>query len=597
MTKRNQHPKTYIGFALALAITLAINSFNINAAAQGRPCRQGLKGVYVTWSKNSGAAGVGSFTPGAGLASVLPGFSWEVSGSPRAVTVASKEPFSGGNSMNGFYGSADGANNLNIRIDANNVNSGDIIPHSTLLTLRFDAVTPASGWGFAVVDMDVDQVRFRAKDALGNEVPAATLAKWFVQSFDANPSTDGVNVPSWDADEVAVVGSESGASKWRTTVEGGLTDSEAGAAWFQPQISLSELRLEYQSLQEGATPSYHVLIAACSTSYLTATPTPNTTGDSDQDTISDVSEGSGDPDNDDIPNYLDRDSDGDTILDYIEGNGDPDGDGIGNFLDSDSDGDDVPDSIERDPDAYGDPDSGIDSNRDGVDDGAEQRTQEGVDDSDRDTTPDYLDQDSDNDGKDDGDEAFDIDGDGSRDVTPLGADVNDNGLDDAFEAFDSADDVNSSFSGDPNEVVCQTVGIKRIKKGVEQRLASLSGRVANFSKRAAQCGATVPTGLVSDAALNRRRFEQQLRSTFPDRGLLCPESTCNLTSNRDAKVGLRTLASEIYRDAKRAKLLAISSCGVVEERPTVRRPTTETFLAQLRSEIAKLPNRLSRCAK
>lgn len=587
--------KIRLTICTTILTTLALHGIGRDAAAQGRPCRQGLKGVYVTWSKNSSAAGLGRFDPGSGRASVLPGFSWEVSGSPRTVTVASQEPFSGGNSMKGFYGPAETANNLNVRIEANNVSSGGTIPHSALLTIRFDAGTPASGWGFAVVDMDVDQVRYRAKDSLGNEIPTTTLAKWFVQSFDANPSIDGVNVPAWDSDEIAVVGSESSSSNWRTTVEGGLTDSEAGAAWFQPRVSLSELRLEYQSLQESATPSYHVLIAACSTSYLNPTPTPNVSGDSDGDTISDITEGSGDPDNDDIPNYLDRDSDGDTIPDSTEGSNDPDGDGKGNLFDLDSDGDDVPDSIERDPDASGNPNNGNDSNRDGIDDGAEQRTQESIDDSDQDTVPDYLDQDSDNDGKDDGDEAFDIDGDGKRDVEPLGVDADDNGLDDAFEAFDSADDVNSRFSGDPNEMVCQSVGIKRTKARVMQRLAALSQRVPTFSKRAAQCGAILPAGLVSDAAFNRRSFEQQLNSIFPDRGLVCPGSTCNLTSNRDAKAQLRALANQIYRSAKQAKLLAIAACNVREDKPSARRPTTETFLAQLRSEITKLPQRLSKC--
>lgn len=597
MNKRIANSTSCLKAVLTICFAVVMHGFHLDAAAQGRPCRQGLKGVYVTWSKNSSTTGEGRFEPGSGRASVLPGFSWEVSGTPLTVNVASKEPFSGGNSMNGFYGSADSATNLNVRINANNSSSGSVIPNSALLTIRFDAGTPASGWGFAVVDMDVDQVRFRAKDTLGNEVPAATLARWFVQRFDANPSTDGVNIPAWDKDEIAVIGSESGSSKWRTTVEGGLTDTEAGAAWFQPQISLSELRLEYQSLQETATPSYHVLLAACSTTYTDPTPTPNVAGDSDSDTISDTVEGSGDPDNDDIPNYLDRDSDGDTILDSIEGSVDSDGDGKGNCVDLDSDGDDVPDSIERDPDASGNPANGSDSDRDGIDDGAEQRTQEDIDDSDQDTIPDYLDQDSDNDGKDDGDEAFDIDGDGKRDIDPLGIDADDNGLDDAFEAFDSADDVNSGFSGDPNEALCQSVGIKRTKMIVLQRLAALAQRVPTFSKRAVQCGARVPTGLVIDAAFYRRNFEQKLNSTFPDRGVVCPESTCKLMSNRNAKGQLRALASKIYRSAKQAKLITITACGVRDEKPSARRPTTETFLAQLLSEIDKLPQKLSRCGR
>jgi hypothetical protein len=78
--------------------------------------------------------------------------------------------------------------------------------------------------------------------------------------------------------------------------------------------------------------------------------------DSDGDGISDPVEGSGDPDGDGIPNYLDLDSDGDGIPDEAEwvGDGttldphtDVDGDGIPNFLDLDSDGDGIPDAVER----------------------------------------------------------------------------------------------------------------------------------------------------------------------------------------------------------------------------------------------------------
>jgi hypothetical protein len=581
---------------LSLATVIGMQcSLSADAIAQGKPCRQGLKGVYVTWSKSSTTTGLGRFEPGSGRASVLPGFSWEITGEPRTISVATNEPFSGGNSMKGFYGPGEDATNLNVRIEPNNVGAGAPIPHSALLTIRFDAGTPASGWGFAVVDIDVDQVKFRAKDTAGVAVPSATIARWFVQRFDANPPTDGVNIPSWDSQNVAVVGSESSSITLRSNVEGGLTDTEAGSAWFQPNVSLSELSFEYQSLQESATPSYHVFIAACSTTFVSPTPTPFVGGDSDGDTIPDATEGSGDPDNDDMPNYLDRDSDNDTILDSTEGTSDPDSDGNPNFTDLDSDGDDVPDIIERDPDASGNPATGKDDDRDGIDDGSSSRTNEPVDDSDTDSIPDYLDQDSDNDGKDDGDEAFDLDGDGQRDIQPSGKDDDDNGIDDAFEAFDSADDVNSHFSGDSSESLCQVIAVKKIKKNVEKRLTALVNRVPMFAKRAAACRATVPAGLVSGALLNKRIFEQSLSAAFPDRGLVCPASVCTLTNTKNDRSALQALAKKLYQDAKKAKLLTIAACGSSPEKPTVRRPTTETYAAQLRSEINKLPKQLSKC--
>ena len=175
--------------------------------AAPRPCRFGYKGVYVTWQRNASSTGTGTFETSSRRGAVLPNFNWQVTGKPLSVRVSTKEPFQGGNSMKGFYGQAEDATNLNIRIEANETPPRQPIPHSAVLTIDFDGNTPASGWGFAVVDIDVDQVRFTAKDDAGNSLAASTIARWFVQDFDANPSVDGVNRPSWDPKSAAVIGS------------------------------------------------------------------------------------------------------------------------------------------------------------------------------------------------------------------------------------------------------------------------------------------------------------------------------------------------------------------------------------------------------
>jgi hypothetical protein len=557
-----------------------------------------LKGVYASWTKALPLAGSGSFSAPANQVAVLPGFSWQVTGVPLSVAVGNNEPFGGGNSMQDIYGSAASATNLNIRINPNNVSSGSPIPHSTLLTIKFDANTPASGWGFAVVDLDVDQVRFRAKDASGAQVPLNTLAGWFVQRFDADPTTDGVNLPSWDDQMVAVIGSESSSTTWRDTVEGGLDDNEAGAAWFQPNTSLSEISFEYESLQESANPSYHVFLAACAASIVSPTPTPTPSGnqDSDGDTIPDATEGTTDPDDDQVPNYLDKDSDNDTIPDSSEGTGDPDGDGKPDYVDRDSDGDDVSDQIERDPDATTDTSTGKDENRDGIDDGDEEKTDEPADDSDGDSVPNHLDQDSDNDGEDDGEEAYDLDGDGSRDVTSSSQDNDDNGLDDAFEDFDSPQEINQRFSGETNKPVCRSVSTKKTKRGVRTRLFALANRVPMFSKRTLACGGDIPNNLGSSAETILRGMERRLNANFPDKGLVCPISVCAAAPSSQARAALQSQAKQLYRHAKKAKLLAIEACGSPANHSGQRRPSTETYHAQLRSEISKLPRKLSTCA-
>ena len=588
--------KTLRNIALTALTVSTLTVGATTSTAAPRPCRFGAKGVYVTWAKDSFATGTGTFNTASGLASVLPGFSWEVTGSPLSIKVATNEPFSGGNSMKGFYGQAEEETNLNIRIDPNNTPPKQPIPHSAVLTLRFDAGTPASGWGFAVVDIDVDQVRFSAKDTAGNAIPTSTIAKWFVQKFDANPSTDGVNIPSWDAASAAVVGSESSSQTFRTTVEGNLDDSEAASAWFQPTVSLSELTFEYQSLQDTATPSYHVLLAACETTFTVPTPTPAASGDSDGDSIPDATEGSGDGDNDDRPNYLDQDSDGDTVPDSIEGGGDTDGDNIPNYLDEDSDGDDVPDRIERDPDGTDSDPSNMDSDRDGIDDGEESKTNDPVEDKDNDGTPDFRDSDSDNDGQDDGDEAYDLDGDGSRDIIPSGEDSDDDGIDDAFENFEDPGQLNPDFIGNNSAPPCDKVLLASQKSLIIRRLNELAARVPKFASRAKACGGALSPSFLRNASYQARLLQRELKTSFQNKELRCPVRVCPRSSRSGAKTSLLKYAEKVARYAKDAKLTAIKSCGETSSGKPDNRPQTDDYLAALKKEIYELPTSVSDCS-
>ena len=205
--------------------------------------------------------------------------------------------------------------------------------------------------------------------------------------------------------------------------------------------------------------------------------------DADGDGIIDGHDGTGDADDDGVPNYLDTDSDGDGIPDAVEagdndiatlpidsdqdglqdfldtdsdnncifdsdesGEGDTiadsDGDGEYDFSDSDNDGDGISDIHEigldcgiPDNDADGIPNyMDIDSDGDGVGDKFEGGTSEWEDDprdTDEDGVPDYLDDDSDGDGLFDGEEAGvtspeeeprDTDADGDYDFADTDAD-------------------------------------------------------------------------------------------------------------------------------------------------------------------------------
>jgi hypothetical protein len=337
-----------------------------------------------------------------------------------------------------------------------------------------------------------------------------------------------------------------------------------------------------------------VLLAACSTTIISPTPTPATSGDSDGDTIPDSVEGSGDPDNDEVPNYLNQDSDDDEILDAIEGSGDTDGDGIPDSQDSDSDGDDVADVIERDPNSDATP-TGDDSDRDGIDDGVEDRTDDPLDDEDSDSQPDSKDQDADNDGKNDGDEAYDLAGDGTRDIDPKGADEGGDGTDDAFENFKDPDQLNPSYSGEPSDPPCSSLSLSAKKDSVLESLNALAARVAKFSRANTACGGKPLSSLSTDAAVTRRTMQSSLSSCFKDKILVCPTTVCASTSTEAHTAQLSSLARLLFVYAKVAKLTAMRTCG---DKPSGRpdnRPITDDYLRALQREIAKLPKSITQC--
>lgn len=134
-----------------------------------------------------------------------------------------------------------------------------------------------------------------------------------------------------------------------------------------------------------------------------------------------------DTDHDGVGDKNDLDVDGDGILNSVEGTADTDGDGIQNQWDLDSDGDGIPDNIEAQATAAFKAPSGVDADKNGVDD-AYGAGLVPVD-TEIDGKPDYLDLDSENTGGDDNTES---------DVPVLsGVDADKDGLDDTIDTDDT----------------------------------------------------------------------------------------------------------------------------------------------------------------
>lgn len=575
--------------------SLLIAGLAAPVVADPTPCASGETGKYITWTKTTFRSGRGTVLTPSGFTTSFPDFDWKIQGEPNEVDVETGEPFGGDNSMVQIYGPADSATNLKVRIEGNYRSPGKQISHNAVVVLNFDTPTPASGWGFSVVDIDVDQVRITARNATGQKIPESTLKNWFIQRFDADPVADGVNLPKWDANNNAVIGSSSSFSTLQTKVEGGLEDTEAGSAWFQPTEPLSKLSFYYESLQNEAFPSFHILMAACN-QELAPAPTPTPSADDDGDGITNQDEGTDDTDKDGVPDHEDLDSDNDTILDQEEGSDDNDGDTIPNSTDLDSDNDDVLDQIERDPDADPVTPSGQDSDNDGIDDNLEDRTDDPTSDTDSGGLPDYLDTDSDNDTKGDGEEAYDLDGDGDRDIEGSGDDNNENGADDSFEEFTDPEDLGPDYTGEPSTHPCDEIEMVAKKNIITKRLTKLSNRIGIFAAKAKACGNNSLSGIANRAPTERDDFIRAMDLFFNDVELLCELGTCSRIKKQSDKDTLNSLAYDIYRNAKRAKLTAGSACNITHvPDPSDNRPTTDDYLSALQAAINQLPSRISRC--
>lgn len=248
---------------------------------------------YANWTWNSStSSGAGSFSCSAG-----PDFTYSIS-NYDVVTLENTAVFS--NTQQTFetiYGQADSKENLNIRTKQHSSTSNVAIPlvNYATLTINFTNPTSIDTWAFSILDIDADQIKISAKDANNNAVSNSEINNWFQELFDADPSSNGVNLPYWDATNAALVGASDVDGIYNTITQTSVSDIEAPGGWFQPTISLTQLTLTFSSIGASNYPSYHIYIASSCCAI------------------------SNDIDNDGMPNNIDLDSDNDECPDALEG--------------------------------------------------------------------------------------------------------------------------------------------------------------------------------------------------------------------------------------------------------------------------------------
>ncbi|MGA0567507.1 hypothetical protein ACO2Q7_09255 [Rathayibacter sp. KR2-224] len=142
-------------------------------------------------------------------------------------------------------------------------------PAPSTTTVMFGS-QPASGWGFAVGDLDADWVFIQPLDASGNDLPTAELGEQGTGNYCDNASprpsacsgaTAPYDVPNWvpGPGSVPVAYGSTTITYSPGTLYGNFNDTSGAYAWFLPSSQVHGIRLVYGAL--NGSPVYQLWLA------------------------------------------------------------------------------------------------------------------------------------------------------------------------------------------------------------------------------------------------------------------------------------------------------------------------------------------------
>ena len=137
------------------------------------------------------------------------------------------------------------------------------------LTLTFAGANTPGTWGFALGDIDAEDVTITATSAKGSELDVST---WFKDAFNycntspkptSCPAGTSTGEPTWNAETATLKGYADG------------HDTSGDAAWFQPSKEVKTLTLTQKKI--SGFPSYQLWIAADEGITIASSPAPSET--------------------------------------------------------------------------------------------------------------------------------------------------------------------------------------------------------------------------------------------------------------------------------------------------------------------------------
>jgi len=205
-------------------------------------------GGYASWSVAGEEA---TWTGSLDVATVASGPAGTLTTNSRTPTVPTgASTFLGANTpFATVFGSSESEPYLQIRYTTGTQ------PSTTVIT--FDAPTPTQrgglGWGFALGDIDADEVTLTATTTGGAAVTAAQLGWQGAFNFcnasprpGSCPGGAATDVPVWDPDT--------------STLTGNGVDTAGASGWFRPTVPLTSLTLEFTPL--SGLPVFDLWVAA-----------------------------------------------------------------------------------------------------------------------------------------------------------------------------------------------------------------------------------------------------------------------------------------------------------------------------------------------
>lgn len=215
----------------------------------------GGTGSYAAWVP-SGANADATFAK-----TVFPAVSAEVNPGTISAPSGASVWLTEGTTFGAVYGSSRNEHYLSVGLPGGK-NEGS-------LTLTFASGTTPGTWGFALGDIDAEDVTITATGPTGSELDVST---WFKDAFNycntspkptSCPAGTSTGEPTWNAATATLKGYADG------------HDTNGDAAWFQPSQKVETLTLTQKKI--SGFPSYQLWIAADEGMTIASSPSPSET--------------------------------------------------------------------------------------------------------------------------------------------------------------------------------------------------------------------------------------------------------------------------------------------------------------------------------